>query len=113
SMLKGIVSLNANTAIRATDNIQVISLEDINNYISLWLKPSSEGFTSKLNKLISKIGSEEFLIESLLALAKDPPNRELIYLCYDHALKPEAHPHEKIIDLNAVNDIILNHLKLR
>jgi hypothetical protein len=112
SMLKGIVSLNANTTVRATDSIEVISFDDINNYISLWLKPSSEGFKKKLNSLISKIGSEEFLIESMLTFAKDPPDRNLIYLCKDHSLKPEAHAHSQMVDVGSVNNIIMNHLRL-
>ncbi len=113
SMLKGIVSLNTNTIVRATDTIEVISFDDINDYISLWLKPSSEGFKRKINNLISKLGSEEFLIEAMLAFAKDPPDRSLIYLCKDHASKREDHAHNEILDVNSVNDIILNHLKLR
>lgn len=113
SMPKGIVSLNTNTTIRATDRIQVISFDDINDYISLWLKPSGEGFKNKLNNLIKKIGSEEFLIDSVLAISKDPPTRELVYLCRDHASKPEAHAHNQILDTNTVKDIILKHLQLR
>ncbi len=75
SMTKGILSLNATTTIRAIDEIRVISLDDMHEYISLWIDPSKEGFRDRLNRLISKLGSEEFLIESLLTLSKDPDSR--------------------------------------
>ena len=111
SLSKGIVSLNSNTAIRATDKINTITIDELNDYLSLWLEPEKEGLKAKVDRLISKIGSEEFLIESLLALSKDPPSRELIYLCNDHASKP-FHNHDKILSRNDLKSIIINHLRL-
>ncbi len=111
SLTDGIVSLNRSTYVRATDIIKVITLDELKEYISLWIKPSKENINDKIKKLISKLGSEEFLIESLLALSKKPSNKKIVYLCNDHALKG-YHLHDSIIDINSIIDIISSHLRL-
>ncbi|MEM2855566.1 MAG: hypothetical protein QW416_00475 [Candidatus Nitrosocaldaceae archaeon] len=111
SMNKGIISLNSNTVIRAIDTLTIIDQNDLKDYLELWIEPASKSFKDKLSKVMSKIGSNEFLIEGLLALSKDPPNRELISLCYDHELKG-YHEHGKIIDVNIIKSMIIKHLKL-
>jgi len=111
SLTDGIISLNRSTYVRTTDIIKVITLDELKEYISLWIKPSKENISDKIKKLISKLGSEEFLIESLLVLSKKPPNKKIVYLCNDHALKG-YHLHDSIIDINSIIDVILYHLRL-
>jgi len=111
SLTDGIISLNRSTYVRTTDIIKVITLDELKEYISLWIKPSKENISDKIKKLISKLGSEEFLIESLLVLSKKPPNKKIVYICNDHALKG-YHLHDSIIDINSIIDVILYHLRL-
>ncbi len=111
SLMEGIVSLNRSTYVRAIDSIDIITLDDLKDYISLWIKPAKEGFTNKFNNLINKLGSEEFLIESLLALSKKAPNKRVVYLCHDHELQG-FHAHDSMIDTDSIIDIILAHIRL-
>jgi|FaiFalFF_MnMetaG_3_1042247.scaffolds.fasta_scaffold00515_10 hypothetical protein len=100
----GIVSINKRTVVRAVDQVEQVTSNDIDGIVRLWLNEYDESDAKRIIKGIAALRSLNTLVDYLLTSGKHT-RKSTIYLCNDHDDEP-MHKHDKMIARDQVRGVI-------
>jgi len=100
----GIVSINKRTVIRAVDQVEQITSNDIDGIVRLWLNEYDESNAKRIIKGIAALRNLNALVDYILTSGKHT-RKSTIYLCNDHDDEP-MHKHDKMIARDQVRGVI-------